>query len=379
MTTAARTDYRLHFDRAAASFGTEPFSSIQLRERVAKVKPTLPFRWDMVSRWSAPHLEAGRLAVVGTGPKGSLVYRVVGGIEAPPAEPGIKKDATSLTWSSIDALLKEKFAGRSFDAGTLITTLRVAHPAVPIEKARSSVSTCLAYRLKTGALVVVTPGKQKHRWYRLAGADERAAANVGTSPIITEPVPAPAPASPPDPTDALAVALGVWLAETLRVATDALVATFHDREAALQAALREARLARLDELVATLPDHPRLFAAVQEVRRKEAPAPVVPTLPTRLAEHVLAYDAPFTTAFTGMPAGERDQVTKALHLLVHNGSHYPSLATKKVDRPLPGTPDGAWVSRAGDWRFTWEKAGRSVRCHTLFRRGDAVGTYGSEA
>ncbi len=395
------TGYREWFDQAAASFGSEQFSSIMLKERVTKLNPKLDIRSDMVSRWASALIDEKKIEVTGQGPKGSLVFRVIGEIIVPKgveAIVGQKEIESHVGSDQIRKVIKERFAQEVFTSASLREYLHAQYPSAPLSKIRGNIGYWLTTAIQSGEIEIATPEKKCQRGYRVPRKPEEIehSAQVNELPaahdeairagarLIQDYEQNPTPAtqihlSPTDPTQALVLAFSAWMSDAMSTSVEAMKRAITEQTARFERLLTEVRVATIEELAASMPSHPKLFTAIQEIKREELPelTPKTP-LPGKVSIYNMRYDHPFVDTYERLASNEKELMKKSIHLLANNGSHYPSLCTKKLDLEVPGTPRGAYVSRAGDLRFTWEKKGMNIEYFNLFRRGDAPLVYGAE-
>ncbi len=377
------TGYREWFDQAAASFGSEQFSSIMLKERVTKLNPKLDIRSDMVSRWASALIDEKKIEVTGQGPKGSLVFRVIGEITVPKgveAIVGQKEIESHVGIEQIRKAIKERFAQEVFTSASLREYLHVQYPNAPITKIQANLGYWLGKAVPSGEIEVATPEKKCTRGYRLPRKPIIDIPPAVNEPLLVEPEPAPEPIidRPVDPTQALVLAFSNWMNDAMNTSVEAMKRAIMEQTERFERLLTEVRVATIEELAASMPSHPKLFTAIQEIKRDELATVPRSPLPHKVSIYTMRYDHSFVDTYERLASNEKELIKKSIHFLANNGSHYPSLSTKKLDMEIPGTPRGAYVSRAGDLRFTWEKDGHTVQYHTIFRRGDAPLAYGAE-
>ncbi len=376
------TEYRERFDQAATSFGSEQFSSLMLRERVAKLNPQLKIRRDMVSRWASTSIDEKKIEVTGQGPKGSMIFRVIGEIPVtnrPLSRREPREIGDHVGVNQIRKAIRERFAHEVFTIGSVREYLHAQYPNVPMSKIHGNLGYWLSKAIPAGEIEVATPEKKSKRGYLVPRKPiPEIPLAVNESPFASEPASEPIIERPINPTQALVLAFSKWMHDAMSTSVEAMKRAITEQTERFERLLTEVRVATIEELAASIPSHPKLFTAIQEIKREELSAAPKAPLPHKVSIYTMRYNDPFVDTYERLASNEKELIKKSIHLLANNGSHYPSLSTKKLDMEVPGTPRGAYVSRAGDLRFTWEKEGHTVRYHNIFRRGDAPLIYGAE-
>ncbi len=373
------TGYREWFDQAAASFGSEQFSSLMLKERVAKLNPKLPIRSDMVSRWASASIDEKKIEVTGQGPKGSMIFRAIGEIPLT-NKPRPKEIGDHVGGDQIRKAIKERFAQEVFTSVSLREYLHAQYPSATRSKIMGNIGYWLTTAIQSGEIEIATPEKKRWRGYRVPRKPIAEIPPTVNEPLLVEPEPAPEPIieRQVNPTQALVLAFSNWMNDAMNTSVEAMKRAITEQTERFERLLTEVRVATIEELAASMPSHPKLFTAIQEIKRDELATVPRSPLPHKVSIYTMRYDHSFVDTYERLASNEKELIKKSIHFLANNGSHYPSLSTKKLDMEIPGTPRGAYVSRAGDLRFTWEKDGHTVQYHTIFRRGDAPLAYGAE-
>ena len=156
--------------------------------------------------------------------------------------------------------------------------------------------------------------------------------------------------------------------------------TLCERCLKLSAQLERVKLTHLEDLVLGFPQFPELFSTFQNIKKKidKSRSPQV-VLNGVLPEHgkrgerkfVIAYSNSFMREYQHLQPDEKSQIVKALGFIADGDVSSSSLQSHKLEKAMPDTPPGSYVSRAArDLRFTWREEGEAISICTIFRRGD---------
>lgn len=373
-------------DEIARSFSPSTYSSSAFAEYFAKKTPKWSLTKVAFEEWLGARMEEGVIKVIGKGIGLALMLENSGEwIQSEVKNRHGKQDEKGIPRDEVRRLVREKWGGEPFGAGELIHLIEKLHPEKSPARVRSSVSPWVTNAVKSGELVVTTPGKKSGRLYRFRKPSDPPLGEKTPFKLVEDVVPAPEVApilalpTPVDPTDHLVEAMCQWIDSSMKEMLATLQKTFVEKVARFEVLLREAKVASLEELVASMPEQPKLYQLVQEVKAaKHENGQVKSTLPFRLSNFNLIYESVFEEEYGKLPVRDQEAIKKGIQLLSCNGASHPSLKTKRIDSPLPNTPLGSFVSRSGDFRFSWRREGNTIYHYAIYRRGDMPTRYGSE-